>query len=153
MKKEWHMLRGSWLLDVLVAMRANPQYWDVLSVKPTHMQGGGMGRFDPHAGVYDTMAGESPGQQLPRIKEIRIPGEGDYPGEWLILNPAWQTMMQDKLEAEGCMHEFRAFERNGRSEVAYTVNGRVVWGFHPRPLLQAALLASSCTPPMMPLEV
>jgi len=103
--------------------------------------------------AYDTTAGESAGQQLPRIKEIRIPGEGDYPGEWLILNPAWQTMMQDKLEAEGCMHEFRAFERNGQSEVAYTVNGRVVWGFHPRPLLQAALLASECTPPMESLEV
>lgn len=147
------MLRGSWLLDVLVAMRADPEYWDVLSVKPTHMQGGGMGRFDAHAQAYDTMAGESAGQQLPRIKEIRIPGEAGYPGEWLILNPAWQNQMQRKLEAEGLMHEFRAFERNGQSEVAYSVNGRVVWGFHPRPLLQAALRVSEWTPPMEALQV
>lgn len=145
---EFHMLRGAWLVDVLIAMRSNPNYWDVLQIKPDHVRGGSMGRFDQTSGKFDTQAGESPSASLPRIREIRIPPEGSYPGEYLLLTPRWQSSMEQQLEAEGLMHEFRAFERAERyTELAYVLDGKAVWGKgHRREIKYAALLLSRSTP-------
>ena len=141
------MLRGAWLLDVLVAMRTDPDYWDVLQVKPGHLDSMNAGRFDPVQGKYDTTAGERGNTGLPRIKEIRVPGEGDYPGEYLILTPRWQENAQQALEKNGLMHEFRVFERSDNpSEVAYIMNGKATWGWHPDEVKSAALLLSRLTP-------
>jgi len=133
-------------MDSLYSMRNREDYWDVLQTKPAHMQGSSMGRFNPLTGEWDTQAGEKADVGKPRIHEVIIPAAADYPGEKIILTPAWQRDAEDALARAEVMSWYREFERgDGREAVAYARGGEVVWGRYPQGVLQCALILSDLT--------
>jgi hypothetical protein len=127
-------------------MRNRDDYWTILQTKPEHMQGGGIGRFNPLTGEWDTEAGEKADVGKPRIHEVIIPAGADYPGEKIILTPSWQRKVEATLAAQGRMPDYRAFERSdGREAVAFVRNGEVVWGAYHAGVRLCALVLSDLT--------
>lgn len=145
------MLRGDWLLEALNAVARNEAHWE--DYPSNHKNPNAVpGRFHAPTQSYWQDAREDPGIPKPQYMTIRIPGEPDvdYEGEELTITPTQVRDVHEAFAHAGVLYAFRSWtQRDDTSQVAYydKTMKKVVWGMVPKPIRQAALIASDCLPP------